>query len=436
MGDLLRKHEPKKFDRRFTNVGKTFAALSGRNYRIYFTGTLVSHTGTWLQDTAQIWLVLLLTGSGSALGVTVALQMLPTLFLSPAAGLLADRVSKRKLVAIMQILLAVPSAILGILAVTGAVQEWHVYVLALIFGVARAFEAPARQAFVKELVEPSLVTNAIALNSGSFTTARLIGPGIAGLLIAAFGSGVLATGIVILLNAVSFTFVFFALMSLDAEELRPSKPVARARGGIREGARYVASQPNFILLFAVSFFIGAFGLNFQVLGALMTTEVFGLAAQEFGILGSIVGIGSIIGVLFAASRTQARMRSAILAGMVFSIAQCASAFMPTYWSFAALLPIIGCSTLLVSATVSAVIQTTARPEMNGRVISLYLMVFLGSVPFGSTLLGWLAEHYGARLATFASGAIAGMGILIAVALYSRAMKRSRRTREESVLVAA
>lgn len=400
-------------------MSSTFKSLSVRNYRIYFAGSIVSNIGTWLQQTALAWLVLQLTGSGVALGVTVGLYLLPTLLFSPLAGVVADRVPKRELLIWMQVVMSVPSAALGIFAIMGHIDAWHVFVMTFLLGVGRAFEAPARQSFVSEMVDAERLTNAIALNSASFNSGRLIGPGLAGLMIAALGSGVSATGWVIVLNAISFWFVVGALALMDRSELAPSPIAAPGQRSVMDGAKYVASRPDLMLLFVTVFFLGAFGMNFQITSALMATDVFGKGAGEFGVLGSILAIGSLIGALLAARRPRPRLRFIIGAALTFSVAQIASGLMPTYWTYAAVLPLVGISVLTTATTANAVIQLTTTPQMRGRVVSLYLMVFVGSTPFGAPVIGWIGEQVGAREALVASGLISGLGIGIATLLYAR-----------------
>jgi len=396
-----------------------FSALAVRNYRIYAIGALISNIGTWLQNTAQAWLVLQLTGSGAALGVVVALQQLPSLLFSPLAGALADQIPKRRLLAWMQVLMAVPAGLLGGLAISGLAQPWHVYALAFCFGAARAFEAPARQSFVSEMVDSGRLSNAVALNSASFNSGRLIGPGLAGLLIATLGSGVDATGWVIAANALSYGFVLVALLMMDLGDLRPAPVAERGRGAVREGVRYVRSRPDLLLLFACVFCLGAFGMNFQITSALMATDVFGKGAGEFGVLGSILAVGSLVGALLAARRSRPRLRFIVGAGLGFSVVQVISGLMPTYGSYAAILPFVGLSVLTTATTANALIQMTSTPSMRGRVVSLYLMVFLGSVPIGAPVIGWIGEDVGARPALVISGLAAGAGITAAGLAYAR-----------------
>lgn len=413
-------------------MSPTFSSLSIRNYRIYASGSVVSNVGTWLQNTAQAWLVLQLTGSGALLGIVVGLQLLPSLIFSPLAGVVADKLPKRRLLAWMQIAMAAPAGILGILAVAGWVEVWHVLTLAFVFGVARAFEAPARQSFVSEMVDADRLGNAVALNSASFNTGRLIGPALAGLMIAAFGSGVAATGWVIIINALSYGFVVYSLWIMNATELTPSPRGNLGDRAIRDGLRYVRSRPDLMLLLTTVFFIGAFGMNFQITSALMATEIFDKGASEFGVLGSILAIGSLAGALLAARRGTPRLRYIVGAGLVFSVVQILSGLMPSYSTYAMILPLVGLSTITVATTASAVIQLTAEPTMRGRVVSLYLMVFLGSVPLGAPIIGWIGEHAGAREALVASGLLSGGGIAIAAFVYWTILKRwGKRTRAEA-----
>ena len=253
-------------------MSPTFRALHNPNYRRYALGSLVSNTGTWMQRVAQDWLVLRLTdGSGTALGITTGLQFLPVLLLSPYAGVIADRFPKRRLLQLTQLTMALASLVLGVLAVTGGAQVWQVYVIAFLFGIGSAFDAPARQSFVSEMVGPDDLTNAVGLNSATFNTARIIGPALAGLMIGALGGGARATGWVILINALSYGAVIWQLAHMDASLLHSPKPVARTPGLLLEGVRYVRSQPKMMMILVMVFFAGTFGMNFQITSALMAT---------------------------------------------------------------------------------------------------------------------------------------------------------------------
>src|SRR5688572_8106756 len=372
-----------------------------------------------MQTTAQAWLVLVLTGSGSALGITIALQLLPTLLLSPLGGVLADRFSKRTVLRVMQVMMAVPAAVLGGLAVTGVVTTWHVYVLAFVFGIGRALEAPARQSFVPEMVGPENLGNAVALNSASFNAGRLIGPAVAGVLIAALGGGAVGTGWVIIVNAVSYGAAFVALSLLDPGRLTPTPVIAPGAGAIRAGFRYLRSRPDLVLVLWCVFFLGGFGMNFQITSALMATDEFGKGASEYGVLGSALALGSLAGSLLAARRAMPRLRFIVLSGLGFAVVQVASGLMPTFYSYMAVLPLVGLSILTMATTANAMIQMTSTPAMRGRMAALYVMVFIGSVPLAAPIIGWVAETLGARTALVGAGLFAGLGIAVVTAWYLR-----------------
>ena len=400
-------------------MNQTFRSLRVRNYRIYAIGSLISNVGTWMQLTAQAWLVLVLTGSGVVLGITVALQLLPTLLLSPLGGVLADRFAKRTVLRVTQVAMAVPAGVLGLLAITGLVQSWHVFVLAVVFGIGRALEAPARLSFVPEMVGRDDLGNAVALNSASFNAGRLIGPGVAGMLIALLGGGVGGTGWVILANAISYGAAFAALTVLDPDQLTPTAVTSTGRGAIREGIRYVRSRPDLVLVMWCGFFLGGFGMNFQITSALMATDEFRKGASEYGALGSVLAIGSLVGSLLAARRASPRLCAIVLSGLAFAVVQIASGLMPTYYTYMAVLPLVGITLLTTATTANAHIQLTSSPAMRGRVAALYLMVFIGSVPFVAPAIGWIGEEFGARAALVSTGAIAGLGIATTTVWYVR-----------------
>lgn len=398
-------------------MSPTFSALAVRNYRIYILGAIVSNTGTWMQRIGQDWLVLQLTGSGTALGITTGLQMLPVLLFSPIAGVVADRVPKRTVLRFTQMAMALPAALLGILAVTGVVQTWQVYVLAFVFGIGTAFDAPARQSFVVEIVGKEDLSNAVGLNSASFNLARMIGPAVAGLLIAALGSGVEAAGWVILVNAVSYLAVLMSLQLLDGSRLAPSTVTGTRKHAVRDGITYVRSRPDLVLILTCVFFVGTFGMNFQMTSALMATDVFGKGAGEYGLLASIMAVGSLAGALMAARRTRPRLRFVVLAGGAFSIIEIVSGLMPTYASFAAVLPLLGLAALTMITSANATIQLTSSPMMRGRVAALYLMVFMGGTPIGAPLMGWVGETFGARWMLLGGGGVTLIGIGVATAWF-------------------
>ncbi|HEY9563112.1 MAG TPA: MFS transporter [Nocardioides sp.] len=413
-------------------MSPTFRSLHNPNYRKYAAGSLVSNVGTWMQRIAQDWLVLVLTGSGTALGITTGLQFLPVLLLSPYAGLIADRLPKRRLLQITQAAMGISSLMLGLITVLGVVEVWHVYAIALVFGVAAAFDAPARQSFVSELVDADDLTNAVGLNSATFNMARILGPGLAGLMIGALGGGAWATGWVILVNAVSYGAVIWQLRAMDATLLHPSKPAPRGPGMLRDGVRYVAGQPKMVMILILVFFAGTFGMNFQITSALMATEVFGKGASEFGLLGSTMAIGSLAGALMAARRPRVRLRLLVIAGVGFGLAEVVAGLLPSYVVFAAFSPLIGFSTITLLNSANAVMQLESDPMMRGRVMALYMTIVMGGTPLGAPVIGWIGEVAGARWTLVIGGLLVIAGTVLAAATYVR-MEKSRMVRERAIL---
>jgi MFS family permease len=413
-------------------LSPTFRSLSVRNYRLYASGAVVSNVGTWMQRVAQDWLVLQLTNNnGTALGITTGLQFLPILLLSPYAGLIADRFPKRRLLQVTQLMLAIPALLLGLLAVTGVAQSWHVYVLAFVFGIGSAFDAPARQSFVSEIVGPEDLTNAVGLNSASFNLARMIGPALAGLLIAALGSGVRATGAVILINAVSYSAVILSLQRMRERELHPAKPTERHKGMITDGVRYTLARPDLMLILTIVFFAGTFGLNFQITSALMATEVYHKGAGEYGLLGTTLAIGSLSGALLAARRVRVRHRLVILAAVTFGLTEIVAGLMPSYLLFAIWTPVIGLFSLTMITSANATFQMSVAPQMRGRVMALYMMVFMGGTPLGAPIVGWVGQEFGARDTLIGGGAATILGTLFAVVMFSRAKGLIGAVREDA-----
>src|SRR3954463_6316147 len=303
-------------------MSPTFRALRNPNYRLYLAGSVVSNTGTWMQRVAQDWLVLQLPGnSGTELGITTGLQFLPVLLLSPYAGVVADRFPKRRLLQVTQATMAIASLVLGLIAVLGVAQTWHVYLIAFLFGIGSAFDAPARQSFVSEMVGRDDLTNAVGLNSAAFNAARILGPALAGLMIGALGSGQQATGWVFVVNAVSYVAVIAQLRRMNPALLHTPKLRGRGPGALREGVSYLRGQPKMLFVLVLVFFAGTFGMNFQITSALMATEVFGKGAGEFGILGSTIAVGSLAGALMAARRTTIRLRLLVAAAVAFGLAE-------------------------------------------------------------------------------------------------------------------
>ncbi|MGH9132596.1 MAG: MFS transporter, partial [Ilumatobacteraceae bacterium] len=363
--------------------------------------------------------VLTLTGSAGALGITTGLQFLPILLFSPIAGVIADRFPKRRVIAFTQVTLGTTAGVLGVLAITGWVEVWHVYAIAFVFGTGTAIDTPARHSFVNEMVGRAQLSNAVGLNSASFNLGRVIGPAIAGGLIALMGSGVGATGWVILLNAASYVAVIASLMRMRPDELFPTPLLPRASGQLRDGIRYVRGRPDIMLVMAVVFCAGTFGLNFQMTTALMATDVYGKGAGEYGILGSVLAVGSLAGSLMAARRVESRQRLVIGAAVVFGLSVTIAGLMPSYLTFAVFLPLCGFSALTLVTAANSFVQLAADPQMRGRVVALYMAIFMGGTPVGAPVLGWVAEHFGSRWTLVGGGALTVIGTLVSAIVLGR-----------------
>jgi MFS family permease len=393
--------------------GGMFTALVERNYRTYLAGSFVSNIGTWMQRVAQDWLVLELSGgSALALGITTGLQFLPMLLLSPYAGLIADRFNKRQILTITQSWLALSAAALGVLAVTGVATTEQVYLIAFAFGLGTAFDNPARQSFVSEVAGPDHLPNAIGLNSATFHAARVVGPALAGLVIAQVGSGW-----AILSNALSYLAFIGALLIMDGRLLRTVPPTPRAKRQLREGLAYVRRSPDILLVLCVMFFVGTFGLNFQMTTALMAQQEFHRSAAAYGILGTLLAVGSLAGALIAARR-RARPSGRLVVGLAitFGLIEIATGLAPSYLTFAAMLPVMGFVTLLTMTAANASIQLGVDPSLRGRVMALYIMVLMGGTPIGSPILGWLGETLGPRWTLLGGGGATVLGVVASVVI--------------------
>jgi MFS family permease len=399
-------------------VSPTFRALRNPNYRLYLAGNLVSNTGTWMQRVAQDWLVLSLPSTGGTeLGITTGLQFLPVLLLSPYAGVVADRFPKRVMLQLTQLGMALSSLALGVVAVSGHAQVWMVYLLAFTFGVASAFDVPARQSFVSEMVGPDDLTNAVGLNSAVFNSARMLGPAAAGLLIGVLGGGAVASGWVILINGLSYFAVILQLRRMDVRLLHTPKPRGREPGMLREGMRYIRSQPKMLMILVLVFFAGTFGMNFQITSALMATQVFDKGAGEFGVLGSALAVGSLAGALLAARRPHIRLRLLIFAATGFGVAEIVAGLLPSYVAFACFAPVIGFCTITLLNSSNATMQLSSEPALRGRVMALYMTVVMGGTPLGSPVIGWIGEHLGARWTLVIGGALVLVGVAVALLVF-------------------
>ncbi|MES6123665.1 MFS transporter, partial [Cutibacterium acnes] len=333
-----------------------FASLAVPNYRIYFSGTLMANMGQWMARTAQSWLVLIILTHGNAamLGWVMAVNFAPLLVVTPWAGALADRISMRRIMVTAQIVLAIDAAILSTLVLTGAVQLWMVFVISAMDGVAGAFYSPATQAFVSELVPLKNLPNAVSLNSASFNGARLLGPGLGGLLIAAVG-----VGWVMAINVVCFIGFISTLLLIKADRLYTSPP-ASEKARVRDGIRYVKRRPDLVILLTIGFMMGTFGFNFNISDAVMATQAFGKGSGEYGLLGSLMGIGSMAAALGAARR-KPRLRWVELALLVYAISMGLSALAPNYGTFAVLKMFVGWGAISTLITANAMVQTSVTP---------------------------------------------------------------------------
>jgi MFS family permease len=402
-----------------------FRSMSVVNYRIWFAGALVSNVGTWMQRTAQDWIVLtqLTDYNATAVGIVMALQFGPQLVLMPWSGLIADRFDRRKLLMLTQTLMGLLGLGLGIITVTGVVELWHVYLFALALGVVAAIDAPARQTFVSELVPDDSLSNAVALNSASFNGARLIGPAVAGVLTVAVGAGW-----VFLINAVTFGFTVLAMMLLRTKDLRVQPRAPRERGQLVAGFRYVWKRPDIVVVLITVFLVGTFGFNFAIFTSTMATVEFGMGASEFGMLSSIMAVGSVAGALLSARRSRPRMRLVIGGAFFFGLTCTIAALMPTYISFAISLAFVGLTSLTLMTTANAYVQTTTEPAMRGRVMALYMAIFAGGTPLGAPLVGWVADLYGPRWAigvAAVSGLVAAAVVMFWMIRYQRLRVRIR-----------
>ncbi|MFJ9342753.1 MFS transporter [Streptomyces sp. NPDC101733] len=391
-----------------------FSSLKIRNYRLFATGQVVSNTGTWMQRIAQDWLVLSLTGSASAVGITIALQFLPMLMFGLYGGVLADRLPKRPLLIATQGAMGLTGIALAVLTLAGHVQVWHVYLAAFLLGLVTVVDNPARQTFVPEMVGPAQVANAVSLNSANFQSARLVGPAIAGVLITAVGSGW-----AFLLNGLSFAAPIAALLMMRTRDLHPVTPQPRAKGQLREGLRYVAGRPELIWPIVLVGFIGTFGFNFPIWLSAYVSDVFHGDAGTYGLFNTLIAAGSLVGALLAARRGQARLRLLVAAAALFGGLLLVTAYAPGFWLFAALLVPVGMFGLTVNVVANSSVQMATDPEMRGRVMALFMMVFTGGTPVGAPLVGWVTDTYGARVGMASGGAISLLAALGVAAVLAR-----------------
>jgi MFS family permease len=369
----------------------TFQALAVPNYRRYISGQAVSLTGTWMQMTAQAWLVLTLTNSSTDLGLIVALQTLPVLLLAPYGGVIADRVNKRRAMVFLQCAMGIQALALGLLTVTGSVTVWEIGVLAALLGFNNAFENPARQSFMSEMVGAENLRNAVTLNSVLVNVARTVGPAIAGLLIATVG-----VGVCFLVNAASFVAVVTSLMTLDRSALHPSPPAIRAAGQLREGLRYIARTPELAFPLVMMALVGCLAYEFQVSLPVMAREGLHAGAAGYGFMTSAMGIGAVAGGLLVAWRGKTGVRPLVIAAAGFGLAMALAALAPSLALELVALALVGWASVSFMSTGNATLQLAAEPTMRGRVMSLWFVAFQGSTPIGGPIIGWVMAAAGAR----------------------------------------
>jgi len=377
---------------RVISVGRTtFAALRVPNYRRYYGGQAISLIGTWMQMTAQAWLVFTLTHSSAWLGIIIGLQTLPVLVLGPYGGVIADRVQKRRLMVILQSAMGVQALVLGVLTVTGAVTVAEIGVLATLLGLNNAFENPARQSFMLELVGPEHLRNAVSLNSVLFNVARTVGPAVAGILISTVG-----VGVCFLANAVSFVTVVASLITLDRTALNPTPPALRARGQLREGLRYVRATPQLAVPLAMMAAVGCLTYEFQVTLPVMADRGLHVGATGFGFMTAAMGLGAVLGGLFVAARGRTGLRPLVIASTAFALTMALATGAPSLDVELVALALAGGASIGFMSTGNSTLQLSAAPEMRGRVMSLWFVAFQGSTPIGGPLVGWLMAVLGPR----------------------------------------
>ncbi|MDQ1393976.1 MAG: hypothetical protein QOF30_2953 [Acidimicrobiaceae bacterium] len=401
--------------------------MRSRNYRLYFYGQLVSTSGTWMQTVALGWLVLRITNSGFAVGVVTALQFLPMLLLGTYGGVIADRLEKRRTLIATQAGMAFSSAALAAITLAGADPLWAIYLLTFLLGTFSAVDMPVRQAFVSEMVGQDDLPNAVALNSAMFSTSRVIGPAIGAILIK-----LVDVGPVFAVNAVSFAAVIAGLMMMQSNELYRTAPVARAKGQAREGLRYVWETPELRSTILVMAVVGTLAFNFTVVLPVLAKFTFGGDAGTYGTLSALMGVGSMVGALGVASRLRPTAKLLVGSCMAFGVVMLASAVAPTLLSEDVLIVLLGLTSITFMATANTTCQLTSVPEMRGRVMALYGLVFLGSTPIGGPIVGWISQSFGPRYGL----AVGGVATVAAAgAMGSVLLRRHFGTRQGQMVVA-
>ena len=417
--------------RRGVDKDGNWRSFRHRNFRILYPANALSNIGTWAQRVAQDWLVLELTNNnGGALGLVTAVQFAPVLLFSLQGGKLADRVNKRKLLIWTNTVAAVACYGIGILVVTDSIQLWHVFVGAALLGISSAIDAPIRQAFTAEIVGHSDVANAVSLNSANFNAGRLVGPAMSGFLIANF-----STGPSFIINATTYLFVIAALFAMREKDFFIQKK-EETLGTVREGIRYALARPDLYVVMLLVFFAATFGLNFQIFNALMATKEFGKGPASYGLLGTYIAIGSLTGALLSARLERFRTaRFIIKLGIIFSIAVIVLSIAPSYTWYSLWLPFCGITALTMLISANSYVQTHSDPAVRGRVMGIYLLIFMGGTPFGSLLIGYLTEAIGVRETVAFCGAVSLIAATTIWAIFNKKVAPPADLRVSSVLPA-
>lgn len=385
---------------------RTFSALGVRNFRLYFAGQVVSVSGSWMQRVAQSWLVLELTGSGSAVGAVTAFQFLPILLLAPVGGLVADRLDKRKVMYVTQSLAGVIAAILGVLVLTDRVELWMVFALALALGLVGSFDNPARNAFVMEMVGRSKLTNAVGLNSVLINTARVVGPAVGGALIVTVGIGVC-----FLINSVSYLALISALLMMRSEDIERSEPETRRRRQLRQAWLYVRSEEALFVPLVMMGVVGLLAYEFEVVLPLLARFTFEGSADTFGTMFAALGVGAVAGGLYTATRGERPSSSLVRLAYALGVAIATAAVVSNLWVEYAVLVLVGASATAFLTLGNSVLQLHSAPEMRGRVVALRAVAILGARPIGAPIVGWIGEHLGPRYA-LGVGAVATLAVAL------------------------
>jgi MFS family permease len=406
----------------------TFQSMHVRNFRLFFTGQLISQGGTWMQTIALNWLVLHLShDNGFLVGLAIALQFLPTLLFGVWGGAIADRFDKRKVLLCTQVAMAVVAVLLTLVDVTGIVQLWMLYVLVFAYGLALAVDNPTRQSFVSELVPAADLPNAIGLSSAIFQLARVLGPALAGVLILAGG-----TGICFALNAVSFGFVILALLMMRPGELHRSKPLGRQKGQLTDGLRYIWETAELRWILLLMLVVGTFAINSPVVLPLLAKITFDSGPEVYSWMSIAMGAGAMFGALFAANRSDTHGRFLVGTGMAFGVAICVASLAPSLVLFIALLVVVGGGQIAFLATTNSSLQLLADPTMRGRVMAVYTITLLGTTPIGGPLVGWISDAFGPRWGF----AVGGIATIVGVLTFGTAFVRARRAAHGDVPIGA